>query len=157
MIQQFLFETGLPVFGVFIGQPIHLHSPGDRCRAAQCALLALLLSRRSGTATTDDIVRDLNAEMPDGGKWLGVAVRELADDGLIRWHKATRSKRRARHSGLLSVWQLCNRAAARRRLSALKAALQFVNEATPSAGTGGVAKSDTTQHNSDGGLSDATK
>ncbi|QDT10198.1 hypothetical protein [Planctomycetes bacterium K23_9] len=134
MSQQMLFDAGLTVFSVFIGNPIELTSLGDRSRAAQLALLTVLLKRRSGKATANDIVRDSSAVYPDGGKWLGPAIRQLADDGLIRLCGACRSKRTSRNSGLLSEWELIDRKAAKQRVKRLKNALSFAQTKNGSEG-----------------------
>jgi hypothetical protein len=125
MIQQTLFDAGLTVYAVFVGNPVELRSLGDRSRAAQLALLTVLLKSRSGKASTDDIVRDSSQPYGDGGKWLGPAVRKLADDGLIRHIGAERSKRAARHSGLLTVWEIADRALAKRKAARLRLSLSF--------------------------------
>jgi hypothetical protein len=125
MIQQTLFESGLTVFSVFIGNPIELRSLGDRRRAAQLALLNVLLRSRTGTACTDDIVRDSSKAYDDGGKWLGPAIRELQDDGLIRQCGANRSKRESRNGGLLNRWEIADESAARTKVRRLRAGLSF--------------------------------
>lgn len=154
MIQQALFDTGLTVYSVFIGSPVELRNMNDRRRAAQLALLSALLESRDGRASTDDIVRDSNATYDDGGKWLGGAVRELSDDGLIQRCDADRSKRPARHGGLLSIWEIIDRVAVAKRIGQLRASLSFTSEATPSTAIDGAAKSDTTHTTSTGSLSD---
>lgn len=125
MIQQTLFDAGLTVCAVFVGHPVELRGVGDRSRAAQLALLTVLLKSRSGKASADDIVRDSSKAYGDGGKWLGPAIRELADDGFIRRCGADRSKRQARHSGLLTVWEIADRASVKRKVRRLRLTLLF--------------------------------
>ncbi|MDV6031347.1 MAG: hypothetical protein F9B45_14850 [Phycisphaera sp. RhM] len=133
MMQQTLFDIGLTVCDLFVGRPIETRSAGDRCRAAQLALLTVLLKSRSGTASTDDIVRDSSKAFPGGGKWLGPAVSQLAKDGLIQSCGATRSRRTPRRKGLLSEWEIADREAAKLKVKRLKRGLTF-HEKTGSAG-----------------------
>ncbi|MEX1027559.1 MAG: hypothetical protein WD049_06065 [Candidatus Paceibacterota bacterium] len=125
MNQQSLFDTGATVLSVFVGDPVELRSKDDKSRAAQLALLSVLLKRRSGKATANDIVRDSSRPYPDGGKWLGPAIKQLAADGLILWCGADRSKRTSRNGGLLGEWLLADRDAAKLRVKRLRAALSF--------------------------------
>lgn len=125
MNQQLLFDAGLTIYAVFVGNPIQLSTASDKSRAAQLALLTVLLKSRSGIASTDDIVRDSSKPYDDGGKWLGPAIRELVDDGLIRACGANRSKRESRHGGLLNLWEIDNEVAAKQKVRRLRAALSF--------------------------------
>lgn len=125
MIQQHLFDVGLSVCSLFVGNPIELNSLGDRSRAAQLALLTVLLTSRSGKPTTDDIVRDSSKAYPDGGKWLGRAIAQLAEDGLIRCCGTRRSRRPARNAGLLHEWELADRKAANDKVRRIKLGLIF--------------------------------
>lgn len=143
MIQQTLFDGGLTVFSAFIGNPIELRSLNDRRRAAQLALLSLLLEKPDGIGSTDDIVRDRGQQYPDNAKWLGKAINELSKDGLIEHHDAARSKRKSRNGGLLNVWRIGDRSAAIRKVALIKATLVFTNEATSPAGTDEAANSQT--------------
>lgn len=133
MMQQTLFDIGLTVCDLFVGHPIETRSAGDRCRAAQLALLTVLLKSRSGKASTDDIVRDASKAYPDGGKWLGRAIAQLAEDGLIRVCGTRRSRRPARNAGLLHEWELADREAAKLKVKRLKRGLTF-HKKTDSAG-----------------------
>ncbi|MCD0459212.1 hypothetical protein [Roseiconus lacunae] len=135
MMQQTLFDGGLAVCSMFIGQTVELSAPSDRLRAAQLALLRVLLKRRSGKASADDIVRDSSKAYPDGGRWLGGAIRQLAEDGLIRCCGAKRSKRTSRHSGLLCEWELVDRRKARQKVKRLELGLRFVKESDSTAAT----------------------
>ncbi|WP_390174076.1 hypothetical protein [Rhodopirellula sallentina] len=135
MNQQALFDAGVPVFAAFVGRPIELSTAGDKSRAAQLALLTVLLKSRSGRASTDDIVRDASKPYTDGGKWLGPAIRELVEAGLIRQCGANRSKRESRNGGLLNVWELTDVAAAKQKVKRLRAALSFTEKADPVAAT----------------------
>ncbi|TWU33739.1 hypothetical protein [Novipirellula artificiosorum] len=144
MIQQTLFDAGLTVYSVFIGNPVELRSMGDRSRAAQLALLTVLQKSRSGKASTDDIVRDSSKAYGDGGKWLGPAVRELVNNGVIRQCGADRSKRTARHGGLLTVWEIADRALARQKAARLRRSLSFYKKTGSMAATVEPAKDSST-------------
>lgn len=135
MNQQLLFDAGLTVYAVFVGNPIELSRAGDKRRAAQLALLSVLLQSRSGQASTDDIVRDSSRPYDDGGKWLGPAIRELVDDGLIRPCGADQSKRQSRNGGLRHVWELVDEALAKRKVRRLRAALSFHKKTDSTAAT----------------------
>ena len=145
MNQQNLFDTGSTVCSVFVGKPVELKSKGDRSRAAQLALLSVLLKRRSGKATANDIVRDASRPYPDGGKWVGPAIKQLAADGLILWCGADRSKRTSRNGGLLGEWLLVDRDAAKLRAKRLRSALSFQQKTGSAAATTEPAKTSSTQ------------
>lgn len=125
MNQPTLFDTGSTVLSLFVGAPVEIRSSGDKGRAVQLAMLSVLLKKRKGTASANDIVRDSSRPYPDGGKWLGPAIRQLSDDGLIRLSGASRSKRASRNGGLLCEWELADRCAARIRAKRLRMALSL--------------------------------
>lgn len=133
MTQGLLFDIGLSVCDLFVGRPVETQNAADRCRAAQLALLSVLLKSRSGRASVDDIVKDRGKPYDDGGKWLGRAIAQLAEDGLIRSCGARNSRRHARNAGLLHEWQLADREAAELKVERLKRGLTF-HEKTDSAG-----------------------
>jgi len=127
----------------------------DRVTLGRLAFISALLRSPSGSATLDDATApdELSSKYADGGKWRGSVALSLAKDGLIAATGATRSRRRSRHRGLLSVWQLTDRGKAERYVRRMTAALAvYTNEATPSAATDGVA-TDTTKTNDHGDLS----
>ncbi|TWT70959.1 hypothetical protein [Crateriforma conspicua] len=135
MIQQELFERGCQVLSLFVGNPVNLRTEGDRCRAAQLALLTVLLQSRSGTGSVDDITREPWRPYPDGGKWLGPAICQLSKDKLIRSVGAKGSDRAPRRGGLLRQWEIADRDKAILRAERLRSALSFAIEAGPVAAT----------------------
>lgn len=133
MTQELLFDIGLSICDLFVGHPVETRNPSDRCRAAQLALLNVLLKGRSGRASADDIVRDRGKAYGDGGKWLGRAIAQLAEDGLIRSCGTRNSRRTARNAGLLHEWEIADRKAAELKVERLKLTLIF-HKKTDSAG-----------------------
>ena len=128
----------------------------DRVTLGRLAFIAALLRSPSGIATLDDATApdELAGKYPDGGKWRGSVALSLAKDGLIAATGATRSRRRSRHRGLLSVWQLTDRAKAENFVRRMTAALAvYANDTTPPVAADGVA-TDTTKTTDQGDLSD---
>jgi len=125
-VQQFLFEGIGEAFDFFVGLTIQVTDDGDRIRAAQLAFLETLLASSDGIASADQIVRDPDVAYDDGGKKIGPAIRELQDDGLIRFVRAKRSTRRSRNGGLTGVWQLTDRNAAKAKARRLRLGLSFL-------------------------------
>jgi hypothetical protein len=92
------------------------HAQLEACRnvlilRARRALLIRLLE--AGTATADDVAVRIG---PTGAgidpRWLGTVPGPLALAGIIRRAGYTRSVRPIRHAGVLTVWELADRAGA---------------------------------------------
>lgn len=120
----------------------------DRITAGRAAMLRALLDSADGTAAIDDATppSEIATGYADGGCWRGTVTRSLAGDGYTELTgEYRRSGRPTRHRSPVAVWRLTDRAAASRHLAYLTAALA-AQEATPSAGTDGAAKSETPKH-----------
>ena len=126
----------------------------DRVALGRLAFIAALLRSPSGSATLDDATTpdELASKYADGGKWRGSVALSLAKDGLIAATGATRSRRRSRHRGLLSVWQLTDRTKAENFVRRMTAAFA-VYDTTPPVAADGVAMTDTTKTTSNEDLS----
>ena len=74
----------------------------------------------AGTGTLDLAEDDLQQTCHDGGKWRGSIPMRLARDGLIIAIGAQKSKRRARHAGLLTTWTIRDAAAVNARRQVLR-------------------------------------
>jgi hypothetical protein len=74
----------------------------------------------AGSGTLDLAEDDLHSKCPDGGKWRGSIPMRLARDGLIIATGVQKSKRRARHAGLLTIWSIRDAAAVNARRHALR-------------------------------------
>lgn len=135
MIQQELFDAGVSVCSLFVGTPFEMRSIADRNRAAQLALLTVLLKSRSGQATTDDIVRDRNRRHDGDGKWLGPKISELSRDGLIRQCGAKRSDRKTRKGGSVWTWEIVDRQAVILKVKRLRRSLSFHQKTDSTAAT----------------------
>lgn len=125
MSQGFLFDPGLPTVSIFIGFDVVLLRSRDKAKAAQLALLELMSKKPDGTYTTDDILRSLDEPFEDGGKWLGPAIRELCEDGLIQSVDVVQSERKSRHSGYVTAWKVADLPNALRRIRLLKQFLEL--------------------------------
>lgn len=125
--QEYLFDPGQPVWCSFVGFDVTIEDPDDRRRALQLAMLETLINGdiQQMVVTVDDVVRSVDEPWPDGGRWAGPAIRELADDGLIVASGAVNSKRKSRHSGLTHSWTLGNSQAAEIRARLLRSALRL--------------------------------
>lgn len=126
--QGFLFAGVGSDFCVFVDMAIRIVSESDKARAAQLAILESLLGSATGRVMVDDIVRDLSQPFPDGGRWLGPAVKQLAQDGLIQAVDVTNSRRKSRNGGLSHVWCLADVKAATAKAKRLRAALEFIQD-----------------------------
>lgn len=121
--QQSLFGGAEPDLCAFVGINVRIRSEADNGRAAQLAMLEALLRSPGDCVTVDTIVRDLNRPFADGGRWLGRAIKQLADDRIIRSVGAVNSRRKPRHGGLSRVWELLDADAAKLRAKRLRSAL----------------------------------
>jgi hypothetical protein len=95
----------------------------DKGRMTQLALIEACLRSNDGTATSDDITKDLSLAFDDGGKWRGKAILELRLDGLIHRVSTVNSKRRSRNGGVVGVWRVSDPEAAKQKAKRLRAAL----------------------------------
>jgi hypothetical protein len=98
----------------------------------QARFLDALLNSLDGTATTDDIPDNLGAKYPKGGKYVGSAIRALAEKRMIRREGFAKSCRPSRHSCYVTVWRAARDLdairAERERLRRLVAALDAADE-----------------------------
>lgn len=87
-------------------------------RHAQCRMMQAALGRDDATFTSDNAADDLAAKYDHGGKWIGAAVRALAEARLTvetgRWVKTCRP---FAHGRKIPVWCLVDRAAAAKWLA----------------------------------------
>ena len=120
MRQGFLFDDVGFDPCIFIGIDVQITEDADRRRALQLALLEALLRSPTGLATTDDTLRDLSVPIPGGGKWMGPAVIELGQDGLIQSVGAVNSRRKTRNGSLIHIWKGLNLAAVTRQVKRLR-------------------------------------
>ena len=117
----------------------------DRVTLGRLALVQALVDSLDGTATIDDATPpdEMAAGYEDGGRWRGTVTRSLVADGLATIDGTTRSRRPSRHRGYVARLRLADRPAAIAYLQRMAAALAAY-DATPPAGTGGVAHSNST-------------
>lgn len=82
-------------------------------RHAQRRMLQAAVGREDATFTSDDAADDLAIKYDHGGKWIGAAVRALAETGLTeetgRWVKTCRP---FAHGRRIPVWRLPSKPAA---------------------------------------------
>ncbi|MFN3192290.1 MAG: hypothetical protein ACE361_17400 [Aureliella sp.] len=119
-----LFDAGRPICSTFAGFDVVILRRDDKRRAFQLAMLdRMLLTGRPTTVC--DVLRDLNAIWDDGGKWVGPAMRQLADDGLTCCRGVTYSRRPSRHGCPVHTWTLNDPKAAKQRAEQLRSSLQL--------------------------------
>ena len=107
---------------------ILLASHGKRDRIDRLELRFLDALAAAGSGTLDLAEDDLRHKCLDGGKWRGSIPMRLARDGLIIAIGAQKSKRRARHAGLLTIWTIRDAAAVNARRRALRSLLATKDE-----------------------------
>jgi hypothetical protein len=104
--------------------------PANRLQTILLFLLALLNSPTGEGALDDaDDDRARHQPFPRGGKWRGLLVRKLSEEGVIRRVRAddrlatVRSRRSPRKGGELGLWRLADPEAARRLADRIAAQL----------------------------------
>ena len=102
---------------------IVLASNGNRDRINRLELRFLDALSKAGSGTLDLAEDNLRKKYADGGKWRGGILMRLARGGLIISIGAQKSKRRARHAGLLNTWSIRDAAAVNARRQVLRSLL----------------------------------
>jgi hypothetical protein len=103
----------------------------DKLLRTELRVLDVLLA--NGCVSADDIVDDLAASHPDGGRWRGGIFMRLARMGLTTRLGWKHSNRSARHRGWQTVWGIADREAVekrRREVQAMLDALTTINALT---------------------------
>ncbi|MFN3192215.1 MAG: hypothetical protein ACE361_17010 [Aureliella sp.] len=123
-MQGYLFDVGKPTWDAFVDFDVVIREPDDRRRAVQLAMLDRMLQTGRHTAVCD-VLRDLDATWSDGGYWVGPAVRQLCDDGIIDAAGLTYSRRLSRNGCPVHNWTLTDPEAAKQRAEQLRSTLQL--------------------------------